>query len=113
MREIDITKQDLRCCDGLYIDIDCINVQYELWFDVDKYFGTNIESDDSTWLNFYTYWYPNGRICAVYEIDTDTDVQSYDWELTDEEKIFFLNKMEEYCKSFEGKSLMDLWKEWN
>lgn len=113
MREIDITKQDIRCFDGLEIDIDCIIVEYELWFNVDKYFGTHIESDDSTWLNFYTYWYPDGRICAVYEIDTDTDVQSYDWELTDEEKVFFLNKMEEYCKSFEGKSLMDLWKEWN
>lgn len=38
MREIDITKQDIRCCDDFYIEDDYVNVPYELWFDVDKYF---------------------------------------------------------------------------
>ena len=34
------------------------------------------------------------------------------WELTEEEKIFFLNKMEEYCKKKEGKTLKELWNEY-
>lgn len=111
MRKIDITKQDIRCCDDIYVDMDCINIEYELWFDVDKYFGTNIHGEDSTWINFYTYWNPNGDIWAVYEIDTDSDVTSYDWELTEEEKKFFLEKMESYCQEMEGKSLRELWNE--
>lgn len=111
MREIDITKQKVNCIGDLYIEINCINVQYELWLDTDKYFGTNIRENDSAWINFYTYWKPDGSICAVYEIDTDTDATSYDWKLTDEEKLFFLNKMEEYCQSKEGKTLKELWNE--
>lgn len=112
MREIDITKQQINCMGDFYIECDCINVGYELWMDVDKYFGTNTREDDSAWINFYTYWHSDGSICAVYEIDTDTSVTSYDWELTEEEKIFFLNKMEEYCKEKEGKSLNELWDEY-
>lgn len=107
MREIDIRKQDIRCCD-LYIENDNINVQYELWFDVNKYFGTNTEETDS-WINFYTYWYPDGSISAVYEIDYPDTVESHDWELTEDEKEFFRNKMEEYCKKECDSTLADLY----
>ena len=112
MREINILEQDIRCCDDLYVDIDCINITYELWFDVDKYFGTNISKDDDTWINFYTYWYPNGDIRAIYEIDTGCDITSYDWDLTNEEKQFFFNKMENYCRKITEKSLIELWNEY-
>ena len=32
MREINILEQDIRCCGDFYVDIDCINIEYELWF---------------------------------------------------------------------------------
>lgn len=112
MREINITKQEINCTGDIYIDIDCINIEYELWFNVDRYFGTNIHGNDSAWVNFYTYWNPNGNVWAVYEVDTDKDVTSYDWELTEEEKTFFLKKMEEYCQRKEGKTLKELWDEY-
>ena len=35
-REINITEQDIRCCDGLDVCDDAVNATYELWFDVDK-----------------------------------------------------------------------------
>lgn len=39
MREIDIIKEDIRCCDDFDVyPNDSINITYELWFDVDKYF---------------------------------------------------------------------------
>ena len=42
MREIDITKQDVRCCDDIDInERHSVNIVWELWFEVDKYFGTN------------------------------------------------------------------------
>lgn len=109
MRNIDITKQDIRCCPyDFYVEPDNINVGYELWFDVDEYFGTNTHDNDSVWINFYTYYNKDGSIEATYAIDSDTDYETFDWELTDEEKIFFKNKMEEYCMKYENCTLDEL-----
>lgn len=48
MREIDIIKEDIRCCDDFDVyPNDSINITYELWFDVDKYFGTHTR--ESSW----------------------------------------------------------------
>lgn len=105
-RQIDITKQDIRCCDDFYIEDDCLNIPYELWFDVDKYFGTSVNETGNSWLNFYTYYYKDGDIKATYEIDYDnTDTVSFDWELTEIEKVFFKGMMEGYCNSKCGCSL--------
>lgn len=42
MREIDIIKENIQCCDDFDVyPNDSINITYELWFDVDKYFGTH------------------------------------------------------------------------
>lgn len=114
-RQIDITKQDVRCCDELMIEDDHINATYELWFDVDKYFGTEIRDVDSTWINFYTDWHPdlNGMITACYFLDTDLKSDEHIWILTDEEEEFFRNKMESYCQERNGMSLMELWNKYN
>ena len=112
-RQIDITKEDVRCCDNLVIEGGYINATYELWFDVDKYFGTDTRDDESTWINFYTDWYPDGTIKASYDIDGDYETENFDWELTDEEKEFFRNKMENYCQQCAGISLMELWEDHN
>ena len=66
MREIDITKQDVRCCDDIEINERySVNIVWELWFEVDKYFGTNTANSDS-WVNFYTEWnYDTNDITAI------------------------------------------------
>jgi hypothetical protein len=98
MREIDITKQDIRCCDDFYIEDGWANVPYELWFDVDKYFGTHVE-DTNDWINFYTYYSKDGTIKAVYVIDHEYgDTETIDWELTEAEQKFFRELMENYCQ---------------
>lgn len=96
MRKIDITKQDIRCCDDFYIEDDWVNIPYELWFEVDKYFGTNTEDDD-TWVNFYTFYHKDGSITATYEVDMDNGNETFDWPLTDIEAAFFKGMMEGYC----------------
>lgn len=97
MRKIDITKQDIRCCDDFYMDEnESVNIPYELWFDVDEYFGTNTK-DDGTWVNFYTFYNKDGSITAVYEVDKDDGNESFDWELTEVEQVFFKSMMEIYC----------------
>lgn len=108
MRKIDITKQDIRCCDDFYMDENgIVNIPYELWFDVDEYFGTNTK-DDSTWVNFYTFYNKDRSITAVYIVDTDGDSEEFDWELTEEEQNFFRNMMEEYCVHTCGCTIKEL-----
>ena len=114
-RQIDITKEDIRCCGELMITDDgCIEATYELWFEVDKYFGTNIQDNDNAWINFYTYWYPDGTVTAKFSVDDQPNsYESFDWELTEIEVEFFRNKMEEYCRCCDDMSLMELWDEHN
>ena len=114
IRQIDITMEDVRCCDELVVCRNRIEAIYELWFDVDKYFGTKIKGNENKWINFYTDWYIDGTIKASYELcDSEYGTQSFDWELTDEEKEFFTKKMEDYCQHYDGMSLMELWEKYN
>lgn len=108
-RDIDITKENVNCTDDIYFEKDGINIIYELWFDVDEYFGTDTASDDLTWINFYTYWHPDKGIWASYTVDSDSDTTYHEWELTKEEKTFFMDKIEQYCKQLTGKTLKELW----
>jgi hypothetical protein len=109
IREIDITKEDIRCCDGICVEDNVISIAYELWFDVDKYFGTDTRDKDDTWINFYTYWKPNGLVAAEYYLDSNDDCKVSAWPLTEDEEKFFLRKMEAYCKEKTGKTLLELW----
>lgn len=106
MRNIDITHEDIRCTDELCVtDDNLVEATYELWFDVDAYFGTNIRANDGMCINFYTYYSPTGSITAEYSIIDDNHESHHIWMLTEEEKIFFKRKMEAYCQQLYGQSL--------
>lgn len=94
-RQIDITKESVNCCNELIIDTEksYIEAYYELWCNWDQYFGTATKQDESTWINFYTYWHPDGRITAVYIIDSDNSSDEFEWPLTDQEQEFFHRKI--------------------
>jgi len=112
-RQIDITKQSLNCIDEiLFFEEDGLNFTYELWFDVDKYFGTNTKSYDNSWINFYTFWLPDGTVSAYVVVDNQPDsYDSFEWELTEDEKAFFLKKMEDYCQMTYSQSLSEFYQE--
>lgn len=65
-RNLDITEQTINCFGDLEVDLDkgFIEAAYELWFDVDRYFGTDTRDKDDTWINFYTRWHPDRTITA-------------------------------------------------
>lgn len=67
-RNLDITEQTINCVGDLEVDLDkgFIEAAYELWFDVDRYFGTDTRDKDDTWINFYTRWHPDRTITAIY-----------------------------------------------
>ena len=109
-RQIDIIRENIKYTGELCVDLEkkTIEAVWELWFDVDLYFGTDTDSDDETWINFYTYWHSDGRVTAIYEIDSEEKSEVFDWTLTDREEKFFLSKMEEYALKKEHCSLEHL-----
>ena len=109
-RQIDIISENIKYTDELCVDLEkeIIEADWELWINVDRYFGTDTGSDDETWINFYTYWHSNGRVTEVYEIDSEETSKVIDWPLTDKEEEFFLLKMEEYALKKEHCSLENL-----
>lgn len=109
-RQIDIISENVKYTGELCMDLEKVTIEavWELWFDVDRYFGTDTDSDDVTWINFYTYWHSNGRVTAMYEIDSEETTKVIDWPLTDKEEEFFLLKMEEYALKKEHCSLENL-----
>lgn len=112
-RQIDITKEDVRCCDELIFQKGHINATYELWFKHFAYFGVKepYKEEELSYVNFYTNWYPNGTIKASYTVHSESGYEyGDDWELTEEEVKFFRNKMEQYCQYCHGMSLSELWK---
>ena len=111
MREIDITKKPINCCDELIIDDEkrSIEATYELWMDVDKYFGTKTRTDSSIWVNFYTFWHLDNpaEITAQMVLNGDNSCEEKEWELTKEEKEFFCKMMEDYCMQKNGCTLRE------
>ena len=71
---------------------------YQLWLDVDAYFGTQTRDDDSTWINFYTEYDENGVLGAYYVISSDDNEEIHAWELTGEEKAMFMELLNEKAK---------------
>lgn len=109
-RQIEIISENIKYTGELCMNLkkETIEAVWELWFDVDRYFGTDTDSDDETWINFYTCWHSDGRVTAMYEIDSEETLKVFDWPLTDKEEEFFLLKMEEYALKKEHCSLENL-----
>ena len=116
MREIDITKEPINCIDELIIDEEkrSIKATYELWMDVDKYFGTKTRTDSSIWVNFYTFWHLDNpaEITAQMVLNGDNSCEEKEWELTQEEKEFFHKMMEDYCMQKNGCTLREFFEKY-
>lgn len=111
---IDITKEDVRVCDELIVNTNLsnkssVNATYELWFDVEKYFGIKLDAD--SWINMYTDWYENGVVIPSVFVDTDNGDYQIDYEFTPDEEEFFANLMKNYCEEKYGMTLNELIKE--
>ena len=75
------------------MDVDCdigqeITVYLETWFDVDKKFGTHVNSDENTWLNMYGKYNPfEDTLRIECEIDSGGNPPNeyFDYEPTESE----------------------------
>lgn len=111
-RQIEINKDSIRLRDRHLIHSDSeIEFTAECLFDEDKYFGTDIaNNEDSFLMGFWVVFDPDTcEISANYAVDDGKGhIESFDWELTDEEKEFIKELMDEYVRA-EGLLSIDEW----
>ncbi len=112
---IDVTKEKINLCDDLIVEYDedgkdHINALYETWFDIEKWLGVEGLEDDE-WINLYTDWYPDTDevTCTALIVKRETD-DAIEVPLDDEEKKFFTDLMEDYCRKTCNVSLSELYR---
>lgn len=105
----DLTKNDIEVYDlEINDDGDGISAYLETLFDVDEKFGTNVNDDDDSWVNFYAEYFPeSGELKCVYIIDKPQNNEEYEYIPSKAEKDLIVSMMEELCQKEEGCSLAD------
>lgn len=105
----DLTKNDIEVCDlEINDDGDGISAYLETLFDVDEKFGTNVNDDDDSWVNFYAEYFPeSGELKCTYVIDKPQNNEEYEYIPSKAEKGLIVSMMEELCQKEEGSSLAD------
>lgn len=96
-------------CSGEIISLDdAIGIEFgwELWFDVQKFFG--VVTGENEWVNMYTKLMRNGDVKVDVFVDTDFGDMKIDWEPDDDELCFLREKMEDYCYKLYGKGADDI-----
>lgn len=108
-RQVPLEGAVINCCDEIvFTDDGLLEFTWELWFDVDKYFGTNTKDDDSTWINFYTYLHNDGHVTARFFIDSNDCSEEHEWPLTLEEENILSHKMQQHCLLRNGENMLSM-----
>lgn len=106
-REISIIGEDIRAIYPEFDNNDQLSFDWELYIDVDKYFGTDTRNTDG-WINFYTFYHRStDSITANFTIEWDDRSEYREWELTNEEIKYLREKMDECCIEDGGLSLKE------
>lgn len=102
---------NLNCWGELFFEPDYIEAEYELWFDVDAFFGTHTKENPDTWINLYTRYYPATKeVKAIYVVDSPQIPEYYEFKLSKTEQKKFASIMNQYCKDTYGKSMYTLYR---
>ncbi len=84
----ELERKDIAICADMEVDCESqqIIVGLETWFDVDRKFGKDINSDDDAWLNLYAIYYPySDTLKMMYEVSRSDGNEMYVYEPTDSE----------------------------
>ena len=110
-RQIKLEEQNVNCIDEILVEDYGLNFEWELWFDVDAYFGTETKGKDNIWVDFYTEWHrEDNSIRGVMVLDMDKDSIWTGWDLTQSEQDFLREKMEAFVREHGYKSMEDMWR---
>ena len=94
------------------MEVDCdigqeITVYIETWFDVDKKFGTQLNGNDSAWLNLYGKYNPFAdtlRIECVINTDDNKPNKWFDYKPTDAESQLIKDMIAEKIRELHGQT---------
>ncbi len=105
----DFTKDEIVIGDlEINDDRSGVSSYIETWFDADKKFGTNVNNDCDSWVNFYAEYFPESReLKCEYFVDTPYDNKCYSYIPTEKEKELIVSLMEEYCQKEENMSISE------
>ncbi len=85
----ELERTDIAIDPEIDVDFDdshVISAYIEIWFDVDKKFGTNINNEDGTWLNMYGKYNPfEDTLCIECEIARDSGSKYFSYQPTNDE----------------------------
>lgn len=93
-------RGDIEMTDDIELDAEhsCLYITLDVWFDVDKKFGINVNADDSTWVNMFANYQPfTDELRIFYDIDTDSNIYEREYIPTDEEREMFVNAIQQEC----------------
>ncbi|MBQ2921854.1 MAG: hypothetical protein IJE60_01985 [Tyzzerella sp.] len=96
-----LEKDDMSIREDYDLDFEEQNMLFpiETWFDVDKKFGVNTNSDEGSWVNLYATYNPcTGEIKIPYTVDADDGTFGREYIPTDEERDLFRRLMEQSCE---------------
>lgn len=105
----DLTRNNIIIGDiEINSDATGISSYIETRFDVDKKFGTHINDDNDSWVNFYAEYFPKkDELKCEYFVDTPYDNKCFSYTPTEKEKELIISMMEEYCQREENMSISE------
>lgn len=105
-----LTKNDIAVCDlEINDDGDGISAYLETFFDVDKKFGTSVNDDENSWVNFYAEYFPeSGELKCTYVIDRPQNSDEHEYIPSKTEKELIVSMLEEKCQKESGYSIKEL-----
>ncbi len=105
----DFTKDEIVIGDmEINDDFSGVSSYIETYLDVDKKFGTNINDDCDSWVNFYAEYFPeNKELKCEYYVHTPTKEECYSYTPTEKEKQIIIFAMEEYTQDNYGENILE------
>ena len=105
----DLTKDEIVIGDiEINDDFTGVSSYIETNFDVDKKFGTNVNGECDSWVNFYAEYIPDSKeLKCEYYLHTPTKEESHSYIPTEEEKQLIIFAMEEFCQDNYGENIME------
>ncbi len=105
----EFSKEELSVIDiEINDDYDGVSCQFASIYNVDEKFGTHINDEDDSWVNFYAEYLPESKeLKCEYYLCTPLIEESCPYTPTEEERQLIIFAMEEYTQDNYGENIME------
>lgn len=105
----EFSKEELEAIDiELNDNYDGVSCQFASIYNADEKFGTHINDEDDSWVNFYAEYFPeNKELKCEYCVHTPTKEESCSYAPTEKEKQLIVFAMEEFCEDNYGENILE------